>query len=158
MKFASTGTPAASQSSPSARSKRGGFTLLEALVALTVVLAFASALGPFLFQARQIMINAEGGSPRRSLACVACDAFDAINFAEASREGDADGFRWRISAEPIFIDALVSAQQLNRSRREQPDSSAPERPSLDGVSRDRHRMVGSGASISADTVRLAKAE
>ena len=34
--------------------------MLEALVALTLVLAFAAALGPYLFHARRIMVDAEG--------------------------------------------------------------------------------------------------
>jgi type II secretory pathway pseudopilin PulG len=60
MTSASIGTPAGL---PSKRRDsdggRGGFTLLEALVALALVLAFAGALGPYLFQARHIMADAE---------------------------------------------------------------------------------------------------
>ena len=57
----SIGTPVASRSGRDKRSGRqAGFTLLEALVALALVLAFASTIGPYLSQARRIMTNAEG--------------------------------------------------------------------------------------------------
>jgi len=65
MRFASIGIPAAFRSSRAeARKARthwrsGGFTLIEALVALTLVLAFAAALTPHLFQSRRIASDAE---------------------------------------------------------------------------------------------------
>jgi prepilin-type N-terminal cleavage/methylation domain-containing protein len=34
-----------------------GFTLIEALVALALILAFAAAVGPLMFQSRSIMTN-----------------------------------------------------------------------------------------------------
>ena len=60
MKSASIGTPAPLPSrGAEGGERRSGFTLLEALVALALVLAFAAALGPYLFQARRIMVDAE---------------------------------------------------------------------------------------------------
>ena len=44
MKFASIGIPAASRSRRDGRKRQAGFTLLEALVALALILAFAAAL------------------------------------------------------------------------------------------------------------------
>src|SRR5258707_14358888 len=63
MKFASIGTPAASRSRRDVSKGQAGFTLLEALVALALVLAFAAVLGPHLSQARRIMDHAEGRCP-----------------------------------------------------------------------------------------------
>ena len=61
MKFASTGTPAASRSCrDDCDDGQAGFTLLEALVALALILAFAGVLGPHLSQARRIMAHADG--------------------------------------------------------------------------------------------------
>ena len=65
MRFGSIGIPAASRlSRAEARKARagrrsGGFTLIEALVALALVLAFAAALTPHLFQSRRIVNDAE---------------------------------------------------------------------------------------------------
>jgi len=60
MSFVSFGIPVARSSARRRDRRRSGFTLLEALVALTLVLAFAAVLGPFLFHARRITANADG--------------------------------------------------------------------------------------------------
>jgi general secretion pathway protein I len=67
------------------RKGQAGFTLLEALVALALVLAFAAVLGPHLSQARRI------------------DApFDRTGLANTLRKGGASELRWRIVAEPVL--------------------------------------------------------
>jgi prepilin-type N-terminal cleavage/methylation domain-containing protein len=116
MKFASTGTPAASRSDRDKRSDRqAGFTLLEALVALALILAFASAVGPHLSQARRIMANAEGRVAAQVFLRSLLDApFDRSSLAGASREGETNGLRWRIVFEP------AAAVRL----RDQPDWTA----------------------------------
>ncbi|MDR3101444.1 MAG: type II secretion system GspH family protein, partial [Paraburkholderia sp.] len=59
MRSESRGTPAAFSSRRGNRAdKRSGFTLLEALVALTLLLMFVSVLVPYLFHARRIMDRA----------------------------------------------------------------------------------------------------
>jgi len=102
MKFVSTGTLVASRSGRDDQSDRqAGFTLLEALVALALVLAFASAVGPHLSQARRIMANAEGRVAAQVLLRSLLDApFDRSSLAGASREGETNGLRWRIVFEP----------------------------------------------------------
>jgi prepilin-type N-terminal cleavage/methylation domain-containing protein len=102
MKFASTGTLAASRSNRDDRSEgQAGFTLLEALVALALVLAFAGAVGPHLSQARRIMANAEGRVAAQVFLRSLLDApFDRTSPGRASREGETNGLRWRIVFEP----------------------------------------------------------
>jgi prepilin-type N-terminal cleavage/methylation domain-containing protein len=102
MKFVSTGTLVASRSYRDDRSDRqAGFTLLEALVALALVLAFASAVGPHLSQARRIIANTEGRVAAQVLLRSLLDApFDRSNLSNASREGETNGLRWRIAFEP----------------------------------------------------------
>jgi prepilin-type N-terminal cleavage/methylation domain-containing protein len=140
MKFVSTGTLVASRSGRDYRSDRqAGFTLLEALVALALVLAFASAVGPHLSQARHIMANAEGRVAAQVLLRSLLDApFDRSSLARAPREGETSGLRWRIDTEPA---AAVRA-------RDQPNWSA-------------FRVVASvtwapGQVIMAETIRLGK--
>ena len=140
MKFVSTGTLVASRSGRDERTDRqAGFTLLEALVALTLVLAFASAVGPHLSQARRIMANAEGRVAAQVLLRSLLDApFDRSSLAHAPREGETSGLRWRIDTEPA---AAVRAQ-------DQPNWSA-------------FRVVASvtwapGQVIMAETIRLGK--
>jgi len=106
MKFASIGTPAASRSRRDGRKGQAGFTLLEALVALAVVLAFAAVLGPHLSQARRIMVHAEGRVAAQVLLRSLLDApFDRSSLAKASRKGEASELRWRIVAEPALAAA-----------------------------------------------------
>ena len=140
MKFVSTGTLVASRSGrDDRRDRQAGFTLLEALVALALVLAFASAVGPHLAQARRIMANAEGRVAAQVLLRSLLNApFDRSSLARAPREGETSGLRWRIDAEPA---TAVRAQ-------DQPNWSA-------------FRVVASvtwapGQVIMAETIRLGK--
>jgi prepilin-type N-terminal cleavage/methylation domain-containing protein len=144
MRSASIGTPAALRSSRTeGNEQRAGFTLLEALVALALVLAFAAALGPYLFQARRIMVDAEGRVAAQVLLRTLLDApFDRGSLASGAREGEAGGLRWRIVTEPLVI--------ATGAPRDRPNWSA-------------FRVVASVAwgprqVISAETMRLGKAE
>jgi prepilin-type N-terminal cleavage/methylation domain-containing protein len=144
MKFVSTGLPAASRSrSTDDERKRGGFTLLEALVALALILAFASALGPYLFQARQIMANAEHRVAAQVLLRTLLDApFNRSQLSNVSREGEAAGLHWHLAAEPVAVDTGPS-----RERRAWTAVRIVASVSSDG-----------GQVITAETVRLAKSE
>ena len=86
MKFASIGTPAASRSHRDGGGNgQAGFTLLEALVALALVLAFASVLGPHLSQARRIMAQADGRVAAQVLLRSLLDApFDRSGLVKAA--------------------------------------------------------------------------
>jgi type II secretory pathway pseudopilin PulG len=135
-----------SRSPPRNDGRRAGFTLLEALVALALVLAFAAVLGPYLFQARRITGNSESRVAAHALLRTLIDApFDRAAMANASREGEVAGLRWRVVAQPMTIDALSSGR-----RQEAPQWSA-------------FRVVasvswGPGQMVSAETMRLGKAE
>ena len=102
MKFVSTGTLVASRSGrDDRRDRQAGFTLLEALVALALVLAFASAVGPHLSQARRIMANAEGRVAAQVLLRSLLNApFDRSSAALASHEGETSGLHWRVDTVP----------------------------------------------------------
>ena len=112
MKFASIGTPAASRSHRDDGKGQAGFTLLEALVALALILAFAAVLGPHLSQARRIMVHAEGRVAAQVLLRSLLDApFDRTSLANAARKGEASGLRWRIVAEPVLAAAPGTPDQ-----------------------------------------------
>jgi prepilin-type N-terminal cleavage/methylation domain-containing protein len=102
MRSVLTGTPAVSRSGHNDRSDgQAGFTLLEALVALTLLVVFASAVGPHLSQARRIMANAEGRVAAQVLLRSLINApFDRSSLASASQEGETSGLRWRVYTEP----------------------------------------------------------
>jgi prepilin-type N-terminal cleavage/methylation domain-containing protein len=107
MKFVSIGLPAVSRlrrdiGRGQAGKGQAGFTLLEALVALALVLAFAAVLGPHLSQARRIMDHAEGRVAAHVLLRSLLDApFDRSGLASASLKGEANGLRWSIVAAPV---------------------------------------------------------
>jgi prepilin-type N-terminal cleavage/methylation domain-containing protein len=112
MKSASIGTLAASRSHRDNGKRQAGFTLLEALVALALVLAFAATLGPHLSQARRIMDHAEGRVAAQVLLRSLLDApFDRSSLAKASRKGQANGLRWSVIAEPVVAAAPDAPDQ-----------------------------------------------
>lgn len=113
MKFASIGTPEASRSPRDGRGQ-AGFSLLEALVSLAVVLAFAGVLGPHLSQARRIMAHADGRVAAQVLLRSLLDApFDRSSVADLSRDGETAGLRWRVASEPVAAAAPRAADRLN---------------------------------------------
>jgi type II secretory pathway pseudopilin PulG len=148
MRFGSIGTRAASRSKRAetrnerAEQRSGGFTLIEALVALALVLAFATALTPHLFQSRRIMADADGRVAAHVLLRTLLDApFDRASLAQSTREGALDGLRWRVVTAP-----LPAASS---------DSARPAWPA--------YRVTASVAwgreqMISAETVRLGQAK
>lgn len=140
MKFASTGTPAASRSRhDDCDDGQAGFTLLEALVALALILAFAGVLGPHLSQARRIMAHADGRVAAQVLLRTLLDApFDRSSLPNASREGEAGGLRWRIVAAPVA--GAATSEKANWSAFHLKASVA----------------WADGQSISAETIRLGK--
>lgn len=144
MRSASTGTPAAClPSSSDGCSRRRGFTLLEALVALALISAFFATLAPFLFHARRIMDNAENRVAAHILLRTLLNApFDRFHLANAARSGIFHGLRWRIAAKPFAIDAAPSgAAQSWTAYRIVASVSA-----------------GHGQIITAETIRLGKPE
>jgi prepilin-type N-terminal cleavage/methylation domain-containing protein len=143
MKSASIGTPAASRSRRDNGKGQAGFTLLEALVALALVLAFAAVLGPHLSQARRIMNHAEGRVAAQVLLRSLLDApFDRSGLANASRKGEASGLRWRIVAEPVVAAA----------------PGAPDQPRWLPYRVTASVAWGSDQVIMAETIRLGRPE
>jgi type II secretory pathway pseudopilin PulG len=112
MRFASIGSQVGSRSTiRKGRRKQTGFTLLEALVALTVVLSFAATLGPFLFQARRIMANADRRLAAQGLLrSLLEDPLQRPSLAMPSREGETAGLWWQLVAEPISVDSRTPAE------------------------------------------------
>jgi prepilin-type N-terminal cleavage/methylation domain-containing protein len=144
MKSASTGTPARSRSRPGSVERRdAGFSLLEALVALALVSAFAAVLGPHLFQARRIAAQADDRLAAQVLLRTLLDApFDRSNLANVSRTGESGALRWRLVTEPMPFGVGVPGNG----------------PSWAMVRVAASVSWGPGHVVAAETVRLAKAE
>lgn len=144
MKSESIGTRAVSSSSICNQAdKRSGFTLLEALVALTLLLAFVSVLVPYLFHARRIMDNSEPRIAAQILLRTLLNApFDRSHLANAVRAGELNGLHWRIVAKSMAAEDVSS-------RNSQPWTAYRIAASV---------SWGAGQSVTAETVRLAKSE
>lgn len=157
MRFASIGTWVASRLFPrEGHRERAGFTLLEALVALALVLTFAAVLVPYLFHVRRIMAGADGRIAAQILLRSLLEApFDRSNPAHVAREGENAGSRWRIATEPILTLTTPSQQ----GEKESPDMRRSN--SANRAIWTPYRVVvtvswGPGLSVSAETVRLGK--
>ena len=141
MKFVSIGTPEGSRSRRD-RGRQAGFSLLEALVSLAVVLAFAGVLGPHLAQARRIMADADGRVAAQVLLRSLLDApFDRSSQASVSRNGETAGLRWRVDSEPVSV--VVQR--------------AGDRPNWQAVRVTASVARGSDQVITAETIRLRRA-
>jgi type II secretory pathway pseudopilin PulG len=142
----------------SARSS-AGFTLLEALVALALVLAFAATLVPYLYQARRIMVGIDGRIAAQVLLRSLIDApFDRSMFVNTSREGETAGLRWRITAEPLFISSASIPPRPKLPPEPGQKQSAPERPNWTTFRVIASVSWGPGMSVSAETMRLGTAK
>ena len=142
MKFASIGTPAASRSRRDGGGQ-AGFSLLEALVSLAVILPFVGVLGPHLSQARRIMHHADGRVAAQVLLRSLLDApFDRSGLANTSRKGEANELRWRIAAEPVLVAA----------------PGAPDQPRWLPYRVTASVAWGSDQVITAETIRLGRPE
>ena len=143
MRSVSTGIPAACSSRRCDRGdKRAGFTLIEALVAMALVLAFVGVLGPYLFHARRIMDNGERRMKAQILLRTLLNApFDRSQLANAARSGEFNGLQWRVVATPIAVDATPSGTRSWTAYRVAANVS-----------------FGAGQIVTVETVELAKSQ
>ena len=159
MRSALIGIRAASRLFRNCARKRAGFTLLEALVALALILAFAATLGPYLFHARQIMAGVDRRIAAQVLLRSLLEApFDRSTLADTPREGETDGLRWRITAEPLLISSPPippRAKILPEAGQKEP---APERPNWTTFRVIASVSWGPGMSVNAETVRLGRSK
>jgi general secretion pathway protein I len=131
---------------------QAGFTLIEALVALALVLAFAAALGPHLFQARHILIRGDGQIRAQLLLRSLLETpFDRANPEIGTREGEASGMRWRVAVEPAIVDALSAAAPRT-------DSGKGQQPAWSLFRVKAYVAWGAGQIVTAETLRLGKGE
>jgi|SRR6516164_1551483 len=164
MRFASTGTRAALRLLRKRGRRRAGFTLLEALVALALLVAFAATLGPYLFHARRIMAGVGDRIAAQVLLRSLMDTpFDRETPVRASRAGETDGMHWRILAEPIAIYPKPAARRRQISPEQQQQRQQQNEPAAQPVNWTTFRVVASvswapGRSVSAETVRLGKSD
>ena len=128
-----------------AQARQAGFTLIEALVALSLLLAFAAAIGPLVFQARRIGGNAERRVAAHVLLKSLIEApFDRSALTQA-RDGESFGLRWRLAAEPVSIRALPRKE------------GAKEGGLWTPVRVTASVAWGPGQVLTAETIRLARA-
>lgn len=161
MTSASIGIRAALRSWLRNRNSRGGFTLLEALVALTLLLTFATTLTPLLYQARRIM----DGADRRVAAdmvlrSVLAAPVDRASLANLSREGETSGLQWQMTVQPMAAPALpVKPAKTKPKSTEKAGQKAPQQEE-DWATYLVSATVtyAPGRTLSAETVRLGKAE
>jgi prepilin-type N-terminal cleavage/methylation domain-containing protein len=154
MTSASIGTRAVLRLRRHRRNSRGGFTLLEALVALALLLTFAATLNPLLYQARRIMESADRRvAANMVLRSVLAAPVDRASLGNLSREGDTGSLHWQITSQPMA--ALALPVSPSKPKHKSPDQKAPPQqadwaPYLVTAS----VTWAPGRTLSAETVRL----
>jgi type II secretory pathway component PulJ len=158
MTSASIGTRAVLRSRRPERNSRAGFTLLEALVALALLMTFAATLNPLLYQARRIMENADRRvAANMVLRSVLAAPVDRASLANMSREGDTGGLHWQITSQPMAAPALPVS--LTKPKSKSPDQKAPPQQADWAPYRVTASVTWApGRTLSAETVRLGKAD
>jgi len=176
MKFASTGIRVRLRSflRTDRNHGRAGYLLLEALVALALVLAFAAVLGPVLFQARGIMTGADDRVAAQALLRTLLDSPLDRAALDKGNQGKTAGLQWRITATPMHAprrrsedaDSLdnrpaiaQNRQRMNAAPGQQGDRSVEQQQ----ASWAPYRIVatvswGGEYSITGETVRLGKVQ
>jgi type II secretory pathway pseudopilin PulG len=163
MKSASTGTRAALRFFRKRGRQRAGFTLLEALVALALLVAFAATLGPYLFHARRIMVGVDDRIAAQDLLRSLLEApFDRAMPATASRTGETAGLRWSIMVQPIALYPKPAPRRQQISQ-EQRQGEQQQNEAAQPINWTTFRVIASvswapGRFISAETVRLGKSD
>jgi Tfp pilus assembly protein PilV len=160
MKFASIGTRARSWLLPANRNRgRAGYMLLEALVSLALVLAFAGVLGPVLFQARRIMSGAGDRIAAQALLRSLLDApLHRAEFAKSAREGETAGLHWRVTTTLLHTDK-PSPQRANSATGQQGGTASGQlRESWTAYQLVASVSWGDDHTIAAETVRLGRVQ
>jgi len=139
------------------RASLAGFTLIEVLVALTILLAFGAAVGPALFQSRRILTQGQGAVSADLLLRSLINApFDRSVAGTRILDGETGGFNWRVSIEPRFLDVPEIQPQFVVAK----PAAQKQDDSKNWIA---YRVVarvfwGHGQSASAETLRLGKVE
>lgn len=130
------------------REAKAGFTLVEALVALSLIVAFAAVFDPLLFHARHILFAANGQIRAQTLLrALLAPPVDRTDTDIDEREGDTDGMRWHVSIEPFQPDDM--------SFEPEPDDSA-EHPTQNWTLYrvTAHVFWGNGQAMMGQSLRL----
>ncbi len=134
---------------------------MEALAALTLLLAFSAALTPLLFHARRIMTNADGRVAAQILArALLQEPLDRASVPSLARNGTTEGLEWQMRSEPTDITAAFPPHAPGQSPAPPGQNVAA---NASGGQWAAYRVIASvswapGQNISAETVRLGKAE
>ncbi len=151
MKSASIGIPAASPSKRIEADARAGFTLIEALVALSVLLAFAAALGPLMVQSHRILVNGRGQvRAELLLRSLLATPIDRMHPDLGLREGESGGLRWRLAIEPAASDPRLDDDAPRIS------SKKPGHPDWSLLRLTASVFWGAGQTVMAETYRLGR--
>jgi prepilin-type N-terminal cleavage/methylation domain-containing protein len=153
MKFVSVGTQAASPSkSDKGRERRSGFTLIEALVALSLIVAFAAVVTPLAFHARHVFVRGDGQvRAQLLLRSLIEEPFDRTSPPqEGVSDGAAGDLTWRINIETVDDFPVVFAAPTEGTNKTPPIKWALYRVTA-------QVFWGAGRVVKAETLRLGRA-
>jgi prepilin-type N-terminal cleavage/methylation domain-containing protein len=149
MRFVSIGIPGRFPLAPNDDPRRkAGFTLIEALVALSLLLSFVAAFGPVMFQARHILTQSgDDIGAQVLLRGLLAEPFDRQKPETGVRGGESGALAWSIDIEPYGAPHALASDD--------PKQREPAWALFKIVARV---TLGNGRAVSAETLRLGKAE
>ena len=147
MRFASIGIPGRFPLTHNNVSRRkAGFTLIETLVALSLLLTFVAAFTPVMFQARHILTQSgDDIGAQVLLRSVLAEPFNGLNPQTGVHEGDSGALAWTVDVEPYGVPHALPSTTLKQRQPAWALFKIVARVSL-----------GNGRVISGETLRLGR--
>lgn len=149
MRFASIGIPGRFPLAPNDHPRRNaGFTLIEALVALSLLFTFVATFGPVMFQARHILTQSgDDVGAQVLLRSLLADPFDRQKPEAGVREGESGALAWSIDVEPYGAPHALPSNDVKQRE--------PAWALFKVVARV---TLGNGRAVTAETLRLGRAQ
>ncbi|MEW6436912.1 MAG: prepilin-type N-terminal cleavage/methylation domain-containing protein [Pseudomonadota bacterium] len=128
--------------------RKAGFTLIEALVALSLLLTFVATLGPVMFQARHILTQSgDDIGAQILLRGLLAEPFDRVKPETGVRAGERSALAWSLDVEPYGAPHALASDN--------PKQREPAWALFKVVARV---TLGNGRAVTAETLRLGRTE
>ncbi len=128
--------------------RKAGFTLIETLVALSLLLAFVTAVSPLLFQARHILTQSgDDIGAQVLLRSLLAEPFDRQKPEPGVHAGERGALAWSVDVEPYGTPHALPSETLKQRE-----------PAWALFKVTASVSLGNGRTMAAETLRLGRVE